>query len=291
MNITTYKELDSWVQGFGTRAISLLIIKGHGGIGKTYVVEKSLKEYNPIVFKGHATPLSIYQTLSENPHSIVIFDDVDELMKNKTNVALLKQLCDTKEDKQVYYATTKAGVNPMFISNNKVIMLFNDMKVLGNNMKAVMTRAIYLNFSPSSEEILKTLKGFAEDTQVLKFLEENINKIDFNFRIYTKCLELKDAGLDFRTYLKSEFELNSEEDLINEIKNLPQKERDKLWTHNTGKSVRSLQRKIREFNCHKFYDDESRINSDKTTKRQLIENVSISKAKRQENKNVCEVEK
>jgi hypothetical protein len=35
----------------------------------------------------------------------------------------------------------------------------------------------------------------------------------------------------------------------------------------------------------------SRINPNKTTKRQLIENVSISKAKRQENKNVCEVEK
>jgi hypothetical protein len=109
-----------------------------------------------------------------------------------------------------------------------------------------MTRAIYLNFSPSSEEILKTLKGFAEDQQVLKFLEENINKIDFNFRIYTKCLELKDAGLDFKTYLRSEFDLNSEIDLINEIKNLPHKERNKLWTHNTGKSVRSLQRKIRE---------------------------------------------
>jgi hypothetical protein len=33
----------------------------------------------------------------------------------------------------------------------------------------------------------------------------------------------------------------------------------------------------------------SRNNTDKTTKRQLIENVSISKAKRHINKNVCEV--
>ena len=247
MKITTYSDLAEWVGAFDTKALSLLIIKGSAGIGKTYTIEQALLQASPVVFKGHATPLSIYKKLSENPDAIVIFDDVDELLKNKTTVALLKQICEAKEQKTVYYSTTMGDFEATFTSTNKVIMIFNDLRVLGENMRAVMDRAVYIDFCPDKAEVLRQLKTFADDQDVLDFLEQNIDHINLTFRSYTKGVQLHRAGLDYQEYLRSEFEDDEMQRIIEEIIDFPTDERNDAWVKMTGKTIRTLQRKIKEF--------------------------------------------
>jgi len=224
------------------------VIKSRGGLGKTFLVENSLTDN--ITFKGHSTPLSIYIRLSKNPTKKVVFDDVDSLLSNKTNVALLKQICETNQIKTIRYDTTVKTSNEFpeeFKSQNKVIMLCNDIKRMGHNMKALLTRGIYVDFKPSNEEVLAVLREFAKDKEILSYLNtHHLELNDLNFRLYKKALELKNSGLDWEEYLESENNLNTNMDIVREIFHLPTRERNSIWLREGVGSIRKLQRLIRK---------------------------------------------
>jgi uncharacterized protein YerC len=249
--ITTYEQQKRFVDAFAERHISLLILRGAGGIGKTFYSEQKLKDENCIFFKGHATPLSIYMTCLKNPKALIVFDDVDTLLNNKTVVALLKQLCDTKQEKKVYYSSSATyegePIPKEFVSRNKIMLLCNNHIGVNEDLKAVLTRGFYIHFKPSNEEIFRTLSKFAQDKQLLKELEKQLYKIpNFNFRLYEKCLQLKEAGLNYYDYLKESFDLVTDDDILRAIKDLPTGEKHRVWKNETGLSVRTLQRKLKE---------------------------------------------
>jgi len=250
--VRDYKTLNSYVKAFAEGYISLLIIKGEGGLGKTYAIKQIMKEKSPLIFNGHATPLSIYLRLFSEPTARVVFDDVDSMLSNKITVALLKQLCETNKVKEIRYDTT-ARINEMQVPSsikctNKVCLLCNDMKKFGKNMKALLTRAVYLEFVPTKEEIMQRLKQFPElDLEIYEFLQKNIDYFfNLNFRLYLKAKELKEAGVDWQEYAEGEMKVNRELELIMDIMDLPKKERNQIWKEKTGRHVRTLQRKIKE---------------------------------------------
>ena len=250
MKINSYDKLKEYVKAMNTREITLLIIKSRGGLGKTYTTESQIPERDRLTFKGHATPLSVYLDVYENPTKIILFDDVDSLLDNKSMVAIMKQLCEVKQDKDVFYNTSASRrgkpVPPSFKSNNQVILLCNDIKDWGEDMKAVLTRGFFIDFEPSNIEIFEQLKKFAKDKVILNFLENRLKFIhNFNFRIYSKAEQLKNAGLDWKNWIDKEHKVNSEEAIMYEVMKLPLVERNEDWKRRTGKSVRSLQRMIR----------------------------------------------
>ncbi len=248
MKITTYKECQQYMQAFAHRNISLLVIRSEGGLGKTTLAKEVVP--NAIRFKGHATPLSIYMMAYKNPNALLIFDDVDTLMDNKTTVAILKQICELQEDKDVHYNTTYKAygedVPPQFTSNNKVMLLCNDIKKVGANMGALLTRGFYIDFDPNHNEILRKLKEFADDKEILEHLAHVHEHLKLNFRVYEKCVEIKDSSpithLNWKQWLKNEYELNNDEDVVRELQSLPRKERDMAWKERTGKSTRTYYR-------------------------------------------------
>ena len=251
MKLFTYKEQINYIEAFKKRFISLLIFQGRGGTGKSYNVERLLEGENYIMFKGHSTPLSIYQRCLKNPNALVVFDDVDALLNNKTAVALLKQLCDTKEEKKVYYSTTSKldgeEIPKEFISRNKVLLLCNSYIGTNDDLKAVLTRGFYFHFEPTNEEVFKALSKFATDKQLLKEFEKNLYKIpNFNFRLYEKALQLKEAKLDYNLYLRETYNLSTDEDVLRDVEKLPREEGLKIWRNKTGLSERSFYRKLKE---------------------------------------------
>ena len=173
MKITTYEELNKYVKAFSNDNFNLLIIKSKGGLSKSQLLKQYAKD--SIFFRGHATPLSIFLKLQENSRRKVIFDDVDELIKNKGNISILKQLTETTKIKEVQYNTTSQAMQPdkqSFMSRNKICLLVNDIKRIGHNMQALLTRGFYIDFCPSNQEIMNKLKelneimrgfGFAND--------------------------------------------------------------------------------------------------------------------------------
>jgi hypothetical protein len=251
MIVTTYKELREYLAAFKRGHLPLLIVRSDGGHGKSYFVRYELP--NALVIAGHATPLSIFLELQSSPASLVVFNDVDSLMENKTTLAMLKQVCELHKDKEVHYHTTSKALEgeSVFKSNNKVLLLCNDMQRVGKNIGALMTRAFYIDFRPTNAEVMRQLKKWATDSVVVTHLEKVESQLSLNFRIYEKCVALKKAKLDWQAWLITEYKINVEEDIIRRIRHLERTERDKLWCEATGgKSpatyYRILNRMLRE---------------------------------------------
>jgi len=252
MIVRSYDVLREYFAAFSRGEISLLVVKSRGGLGKTHAARVAMSGKPVQFFNGHATPLSIYLRLLNNKDDVVVFDDVDSLMLNKTNIALLKQLCEIGDAKPVRYETTAQidgkRVPPVFYSSNRVCLLCNDFRKVGRNIKALLTRGIFIEFVPDDEAIIEIMKGFADaDQEIISYLGEKRSEIqDLNFRLFYKCDELKNAGIDWKAYLRSEYKISQEEELALEIADLPVEERNERWVRETGKSIRSLQLLLRK---------------------------------------------
>ena len=248
MILKSYKQLEEYINAFASNNISLLVIRSHGGLSKTHTVKHTISDADCQFFNGHATPLSIYMKLHEHPDDLVVFDDVDSLINNKVTVSLLKQFCELSDNKIIRYSTTHkfngAVVEPDFKSNNKVCLLCNDFKRIGRNIKALITRGIYIDFRPSHKEILNKMKCFKDlDTEIydyLTFYSDSIKHL--NLRLYFKCLELKRASISWKTYLNNEYNINPDIAFAYSIADMPKDKRNVDWIVKTGKSIRTLQR-------------------------------------------------
>lgn len=228
ISLKDYNSLFEYMRAFGEKKLNLLIVVSRGGLGKTFIAEEALTEHGPITFTGHITPLGMYKELiqrnKEEKDFIVIFDDVDTLMLNKTNVALLKQLCDTREEKTIKYVTTSPvlrDISPEFETSCKVLMLMNDVKTEDKNLDALLTRAHLINFNPPDTEIIRYMKTFGSDKEILDYIElfAPFSKT-LNLRVYKRAIELKAAGLDWKQEVAND--LNIDERLF-EIERLLRK--------------------------------------------------------------------
>lgn len=84
-----------------------IIVAGPGGTGKSYHVEKALlasglkPETDWVKFKVRMTPAQIYIALLNNYDKIIVFDDCDDALQNKTAANLFKAALDTTADRYV----------------------------------------------------------------------------------------------------------------------------------------------------------------------------------------------
>ncbi len=260
MNITEYKQLRQWVQAFHHGYTHLMFIRSRGGLGKSHMIREALPD--ALFFKGHATPLSVYMECLKHPNSAVVFDDVDQLLENKIMVALLKQLCELHEDKIVHYSTTYRAygeeVPRSFVSNNKVILLCNDLKKVGANIGALLTRGFVLDFNPTNQEVIKQIRTFADQTAIVDELERVQEHLVVDFRLYEKCVEIHDSqahtGLLWKDWLRGEFAFSDEEQIAREIVRNADLSRDQKyeeWHRRTGKSARTYHRVVEKLKKEK----------------------------------------
>ncbi len=252
MIIRKYEELHKYINAFSKENISLLIVKSVGGLGKSYTTQQALKDTDCIFFNGHATPLSIYLRLVANPDKLVVFDDVDSLLNNKVNIALLKQLCEIKKDKTIRYDSTSKvkgeDIPPSFVSNNKVCLLCNDLKRIGKDIGALWTRGVMIDFIPCKKEVLNVIKHITGlDSEIFGYLQESKSKLSaINIRLYLKLVELKTSGINWKDYLHSYFKLPADVEIAKSLMHLCAVERDLEWEARTGKTARTLQRVLKK---------------------------------------------
>jgi len=217
--IDNYDDYRAHMRAFKKKKLNLVSVVSRGGLGKTFISEDELMEEAPLVFTGHVTPMSLYMTLyernCEEQDFIVVFDDVDALLLNKTNVAILKQVCDTRETKTVKYFTSSPTLRSNqipqeFETRCKVLMLMNDLNPEDSNLKALMTRSHLINFKPSDMEVLDNMKTFADDKAILKFIEIYAPfSSSLNLRCYKRAVELKDSGLDWKRSIVDDLQVDS----------------------------------------------------------------------------------
>lgn len=216
ITIKTYKDYRDVMKAFKRKKLNLLTIVSRGGLGKTFISEEELMDEAPLIFTGHVTPLSLYKTVytrsQEEKEFIIIFDDVDTLMSNATNVSLLKQICDTRETKIVKYFTTSPMIGTIpheFETNCKVLMLMNNLKPDDTNLQALMTRSHLMHFIPEDIEVLNNIKTFANDKIILDFIEIYASfSNSLNLRCYKRAEELKRAGLNWQSSIINDLKVD-----------------------------------------------------------------------------------
>ena len=106
------------------KSIPSVVITGEGGLGKTHIVLKTIKEAglmdtrfflsnlekdkedeDPVLkgdytmVKGFSTAKGLYRTLYENRDKIVIFDDCDSILKDPVALNLLKGALDSYDER------------------------------------------------------------------------------------------------------------------------------------------------------------------------------------------------
>jgi len=256
IKVTTYAELETFFYAFRAGKINLLIVQSRGGLSKTHTAEKLLT--SALFFKGHSTPLSMYLTIHKEQPDLIVFDDVESLLENHRNTTILKALCDSKELKTIEYHTT-ARVNNKEIPTRirtraKTLILCNDLQRKGQDIKALLSRAIYLKFNPSVKEIITKLKEFATDKEILAEIE-NISHLcsELNLRIYTKTLQLKESKMDWKKYL---YAMAFDDPQVVTFKQIESKnpgftvkDKARLFSEITGKSTRqyhNIKRKMKK---------------------------------------------
>jgi len=239
--------------------INCLVIKGEQGVGKSTAIKSIMKEMKKDFYylNSYTTSLAFYINLYENRFKHIIIDDLFGIFQDEKGISILRAITNTEKVRYVKYQSTseKLSVPSSFIFEGSIIILTNHLTEKMD--KSLLDRAIFreINFTLNEKlEFMERIIRFnyknlndKEVEEICNFIKENVNETtkNFTFRTILRICEFyihnkgkwKELGLE---------ELKEDEELkfVKKIMNLPTEIRNKNWVEITGKSVRTLRRKI-----------------------------------------------
>ena len=144
--------------------VYLLIISGPPGIGKSSEVLKHIQEMGYVegihfIYEtGYMTPLAMFRSLAQSrmldSPRLLIYDDIDSILKNKVSVGILKgALADVRGVRTVsYQSSTSKEKNQSFNFDGRVILILND--ILNNKaIEPLIDRGIFYNIQLKKGEL------------------------------------------------------------------------------------------------------------------------------------------
>ena len=210
--ITSYDELDRYLQKFAEGALPLVLLLGPPGIGKTEAVKQVLDiEHgtlsDALYVEGHVQPFGLYQGLWRYRNLPVVLDDLDRLYANPDCVRILKPLCNTHPLKRISWLSNAVNAIPElpmeFTTISNVILIANEWRTLNSNVRALEDRTIILWFTPPAIEIHRRTADWFDDPEVYRFIGSYLPHIpNLSMRYYDKGKRLREAGfIDWRKSL------------------------------------------------------------------------------------------
>jgi len=194
---TFYENLNNSIDLLmSNKSFSLLMVAGRGGTGKTTKGREILarKEINFAYRSGHITPLELFRILHENYNKqVVIFDDSQPILENKSSISLLLQACDTRDVREVMWNTSKdLDISKRFEFEGKIIIITN--QEFEEIYEPLSTRSIKCEVDFDNLTMMKIINSLCklEETEkemIMNLLNENFYKMEMNLRLY-KLLEM-----------------------------------------------------------------------------------------------------
>lgn len=153
-------------------AVRCAIVTGPGGIGKTYPIEQSLREYSMDhhgvsvrMVSGAISPVKFFEQLWETrgKGDVLVLDDADGAFSNPEMLNLFKAATDSKGRRVVSYlkaskVLAEAGVEPQFEYEGAIIVISNiDMKAKAEksgHMDAVLSRGHHIDLGINTKRAL-----------------------------------------------------------------------------------------------------------------------------------------
>lgn len=259
--MNSYDKLHKYINlAIGSTRYCSCIIKGRSSTGKTTEVVNKVNDITGgrfVYLNGHLTPKELFNCYRDNASSIIVLDDIDSLLANKTAVGILKSASVERADgmRRINYTATNIydeDCSVVFIG--KTFILCNHLPK-NPDILAVMSRSIYYNFNPSNIEIVEQIKKWDNyDAEVLEYLHFVFGENNqLNFRHYVKAVELKELyGADWKDLVLPLLNISDRYGLLHNLTNnreLAVKEQAKIYAEETGKSRATFYRdknKIKE---------------------------------------------
>ena len=169
--------------------IRSLIISGAAGIGKTYGLDKMLKEAheNDVInyksINGKISGIGLYEQLWKNKdsNSVLLIDDVD-VFSDMDILNLLKAALDTGETRKVCWSTASSyledkGIDKEFEFEGTIVFITNvdiDRELergskLAPHLQALVSRSVYLDLGVhTNEEIMVRVEDVIMTTNMMQ---------------------------------------------------------------------------------------------------------------------------
>lgn len=180
------------VDGVIDRKIKAVVISGAPGIGKTYNIDKRLREaqekrgINYSQLTGSATAIGLYLTLYEhrNTGDILVLDDLDSIFQDQEALNLLKGALDTGQTRTISWMSASKYLREndipnafefhgtvVFISNMNFDQQIERGSKLAPHLAALINRCVYLDLGiHSTREIMIRIKQVIDQTNILRDL-------------------------------------------------------------------------------------------------------------------------
>jgi len=190
--------LDNLTKMVVTNQTPSLIVTGDGGLGKTHSILSTIKsshlsEEGWIHFKGFSTPRGLYNTLYDNNGKLIVFDDCDSVLEDKTSINVLKSALDSYETRSISWLAkmTKSDEYPQqFNFVGRIIFISNRPK---NSIDdAILSRSLTVDLTMTPDEKISRMRHIlpkilsdhtlANKTKALDYLEQNKTNPQINLR-------------------------------------------------------------------------------------------------------------
>ncbi len=210
-------------------AFNSLFISGRAGTGKTYNVERAMKdeglvdEEDYVMVSGAASVIMMYKKFYQYRNKTLIFDDCDAVFRDENGRNLMKAALDTKKVRKVsYLKKTKAVYDPKDVSPEeafnleesgvvpnsfefagRVIFISNLEKEKADPDGAIRSRSILVDVNPDDATLMERMERLLphleptemplkEKEEIYEFMK---NANDISMRTFVKAAGLKMSGL------------------------------------------------------------------------------------------------
>ncbi len=207
----------------GAGAFNSLFISGRAGTGKTYNVERALKDEGLVdgedyaMVSGAASVIMMYKKFYQYRTKTLVFDDCDAVFRDENGRNLLKAALDTKAVRKIsYLKKTNAVFDPKdfemdpegefnalengivpntFEFAGRVIFISNLAKDKADPDGAIRSRSILIDVNPSDATLMERMK------LLLPHLEPKEMPLTEKEEIYEFMKSAKDISM--RTFVKA----------------------------------------------------------------------------------------
>ena len=205
----------------GAGAFNSLFISGRAGTGKTYNVERALKDEglvedeDYVLVSGAASVIMMYKKFYQYRSGTLVFDDCDAVFRDENGRNLMKAALDTKKVRKIsYLKKTKAVYDPKDVTpeeefnlqeagvvpntfefSGRVIFISNLPKDKADPDGAIRSRSILVDVNPDDSTLMERMK------KLLPHLEPTDMPMKEKEEIYEFMKQAKDVSM--RTFVKA----------------------------------------------------------------------------------------
>lgn len=198
--------LTDFVNMVADRTSASLLVTGEGGLGKTFTVNKALKDAGLkntadlvgfgsddtlleeqskkiyTVVKGYSTAKGLYRTLYENRNRLVIFDDCDSVLRDPVALNLLKGALDSYDKRVISWNAESFGDDDLprsFEFKGGVIFISN--LPLYKIDQAIRSRVIPVDLSMTQLQKIERMEAIIKTDEFLPEYEASIKRDALTF--------------------------------------------------------------------------------------------------------------